>query len=408
MRFMVVRGAFKGAPDGGGHVCDSGGRWADSGHTKPYRGQVQAQFHTAAAHNMENIQEHGLRPRSGGGTYIHGVYAAHSQGKVFLSANHDAAINWHDKVENMLFHAHNDEAKHRAVMLRVRPQGGAEVDPIGDKDVPGSLQTREPVPPEHIEYHDKEHGWRPIHQWEHGRSSVPGEGDAHDPGTEADRILARRARVANWKRRSREKRAEYEASPEGRAEASFSKLHKDILDRSEPTHGWSGGGKGKTKRLIPGMPGFSEFSAAHRTADQEARRILGLPAFGPVPGSIHTHEDVGKSLGVRWSEHPVGSQAGAFPRGSRLRQMFDQNPVSDRSYQVDRDGSSHHVPVSYVLEMISRTSPEQMKKIEDKLERIHELGEDPHFFLEHLAEGLVKAHHEVSSGGQEHDMAEKG
>tara|TARA_R100000152_G_C6780573_1_gene213526 strand:+ start:2316 stop:2708 length:393 start_codon:yes stop_codon:yes gene_type:complete len=113
-------------------------------------------------------------------------------------------------------------------------------------------------------------------------------------------------------------------------------------------------------------------------------------------------------IGVRWSEHPVGTQAGAFPRGSRLRQMFDQNPVSDRSYQVDRDGSSHHVPVSYVLEMISRTSPEQMRRIEDKLERIHELGEDPHFFLEHLAEGLVKAHHEVSSGGQEHDMAEKG
>jgi hypothetical protein len=107
---------------GGPFIGPKGGKWADAQHTIPWRQDVKAHFHSAPAHHLESIQEKGLKARKGSGTYDHGGYREHSQGKVFLAAHHEAARNWHGKVEDMMMHKHDDESKHKVVMLRVKPQ----------------------------------------------------------------------------------------------------------------------------------------------------------------------------------------------------------------------------------------------------------------------------------------------
>lgn len=177
----------------GPFIGPRGGKWADAKHTVPWEGEhKKALFHSAPAHAVESIQEHGLKPRKGAGLFSHGAYGAHSQGKVFLSEHFTAAKDWHEKVKDQLFDQHDDESKHDAVMLRVKHRK-TSVDEVGDKDVEGSRYTKRSIPPEHIEYHDKEHGWRPISHWEPGRHSVPkGEKAALHAGKEAHRITEQR------------------------------------------------------------------------------------------------------------------------------------------------------------------------------------------------------------------------
>ena len=201
----------------GPYIGPRGGKWADPKHTIPWEGQhKKVLFHSAPAHSIESIQEHGLKPRKGAGLFSHGAYGAHSQGKVFLSDNFDAAQDWHGKVEDQLFDQHDDESKHDAVMLRVKHRR-TKRDPVGDEDVSGSRFVERTIPPEHIEYHDKEHGWRPLDQWGEGKHSVPEDEDAaHHSGTESKRIKERadkseRERAESWQKFDAEQKAKQKA-----------------------------------------------------------------------------------------------------------------------------------------------------------------------------------------------------
>lgn len=189
MRFVLMKA-------GGPFMGPRGGKWADAAHTIPWDDeQPRALFHSAPIDSMESIKEHGLRPRSGAGLFNHGSYGEHSQGKVFLSAHPTAARAWHEKVGNMLSHHHDDAEKHHAVLLRISARP-TKRDEVGDRDVAGSRYTTGTVKPDHIEFFDKDKGWRPIAHWEAGQDAVPSEAQAKHPGREAHRILAERAEHA--------------------------------------------------------------------------------------------------------------------------------------------------------------------------------------------------------------------
>jgi hypothetical protein len=148
-------------------------RWSESLAAEddaPAPGKVKDPlFHTTSHASLEQIAEKGLVPRSGGGTFEHGGYAEHSQGKVFLSDSPEAARSWQNKVFQQLEDRHGDDrddvSRRVPVMLRVKSRE-TEVDPVGDKDVPGSRITQEAVPPEDIEFwHPKNKRWEPMESW---------------------------------------------------------------------------------------------------------------------------------------------------------------------------------------------------------------------------------------------------
>jgi len=128
-------------------------------------------FHTTSHASLEEIAEKGLSPRSGGGTFEHGGYGEHSQGKVFLSDNPEAARAWQDKVFQQLEDRHGDSddlGRRVPVMLRIKDRK-TERDPVGDEDVPGSRFTGDTVPPEDIEFwHPKKKRWEPVSTWGQG------------------------------------------------------------------------------------------------------------------------------------------------------------------------------------------------------------------------------------------------
>ena len=204
---------------GGPYIGKRGGRWADPKHTIPWKKPTKDHlFHATPEHKLESIQEHGLKRRAGGGTFNHGTYGAHSQGKVFLAAHYDAANAWHGKVEDQMHDQHDDEAKHKTVTLRVKPRA-TKRDEVGDDDIEGSRYTESDVPPEDIEYHDEEHGWRPLAKWSEGRATHPDEDQASHPGGEADRIVAQRGadeRVAAERRKVGQAARDAHATEAGR------------------------------------------------------------------------------------------------------------------------------------------------------------------------------------------------
>jgi hypothetical protein len=134
-------------------------------------------------------------------------------------------------------------------MLRVKHRRTA-VDKVGDKDVSGSRQTKSKVPPEDLEFYDKEHGWRPVDKWEHGRDVEAPEDKAHHPGNEAKRVIAgrekekqRRADAAkeasaeSQKREAeiQEKKAEWHQKPE----AERKKRAAELIASPTPIPGYS-------------------------------------------------------------------------------------------------------------------------------------------------------------------------
>ena len=129
-------------------------------------------YHTTSFAFVDSIAASGLRPRRGAGVYSHGGYGEHSQGKVFLAGNKDAALAWYGKIQDMLWHEHSDDEEPDnlvPVMLRIALSGTTlqeEVDPLGDRDVPGSYFVDDVIPPDAIEFFDpstKE--WTPLEDW---------------------------------------------------------------------------------------------------------------------------------------------------------------------------------------------------------------------------------------------------
>ena len=129
-------------------------------------------YHTTSFASVDSIAANGLRPRRGAGVYSHGGYGEHSQGKVFLAGDKDAALAWYGKIQDMLWHEHSDDEEPDElvpVMLRIDLSLTTlqeEVDPLGDRDVPGSYFVADVIPPDAIEFFDpstKE--WTPIEDW---------------------------------------------------------------------------------------------------------------------------------------------------------------------------------------------------------------------------------------------------
>lgn len=129
-------------------------------------------YHVTTFSAVEDIAASGLKPRRGGGVYSHGGYGEHSQGKVFLAEGGAAALSWYGKIQDMLWHEHSDdeEPDHLVpVMLRVDLSSTSlqeEVDPVGDRDVPGSYFVTDVVPPDAIEFFDPTtQEWTPLEEW---------------------------------------------------------------------------------------------------------------------------------------------------------------------------------------------------------------------------------------------------
>ena len=135
-------------------------------------------YHTTSFAAVDSIAANGLRPRRGAGVYSHGGYGEHSQGKVFLAGDKDAALAWYGKIQDMLWHEHSDDEEPDElvpVMLRIDLSGTTlqeEIDPLGDRDVSGSYFVTDVIPADAIEFFDpstKE--WTPLEDWS---------GDAYD------------------------------------------------------------------------------------------------------------------------------------------------------------------------------------------------------------------------------------
>lgn len=289
---------------GGPYIGPRGGKWADAKHTIPWEGQHErVLFHSAPAYAIESIQEHGLVPRQGAGLFEHGGYDVQSQGKVFLSDNFSAANQWYGKVEGMLIHHHDDESKHDVVMLRVKHRR-TERDPVGEHDVKGSRFTKRTIPPDDIEYHDKEHGWLPLHRWEEGRHSVPkDEKAARHPGNEAHRILSEQKQADA---RKQAQQAEADAADKAERERWQS---ASVEEREAEA----------TKLLQPSkfIPGFNRLTSRMREllrVDEKGKAIKSFRIVGV--DELRKHKYISrKRVGDRWEyEYPDEENERKTPR----------------------------------------------------------------------------------------------
>lgn len=130
-------------------------------------------FHVTTFEAMSSISSHGLRPRLGAGVFSHGGYGQHSQGRIFLADGRSAALAWYGKIQDMLWHENSDSDEPDPlvpVMLRVSldslPEHEPVIDPLGDRDVPGSYYATTPIPPQDLEFYSPEDGdWMPVEDW---------------------------------------------------------------------------------------------------------------------------------------------------------------------------------------------------------------------------------------------------
>lgn len=132
-------------------------------------------FHATSYAAVTRIATQGLQPTAGGATFRWGSYAGHSAGKVFLAADPFAARWWWGKVREALEYNAGDpdpddlEAHAERivpVLLRIhgRWRAAAKVDPVGDRDVPGSLYVERAIPSQDIEWWNGR-AWAPLSSW---------------------------------------------------------------------------------------------------------------------------------------------------------------------------------------------------------------------------------------------------
>lgn len=121
-------------------------------------------YHTTYFSNMPSIVQRGLVPRSGAGTYNHGGYGEHSQGKVFFGRGLQAAQRWFDKIYDIGLARSDFFEEQVPVTLRI-PLRDVLVDDIGSRDVPDSFYSPHVIPPQDIEYWDAFEGWTPVVEW---------------------------------------------------------------------------------------------------------------------------------------------------------------------------------------------------------------------------------------------------
>lgn len=159
-------------------------------------------FHTTSYARVERIAAQGLQPGAGGSVFQHGGYGAHSAGRVFLAGDPEAARSWFGKVADMLeYHTEaSEETLDEVVPVMLRIDGMArpwvKVDPLGDRDVPGSYYVERAIPPRMISWWSpSKRSWQPLGRWgaddarhgvkrweRDGGEATPLLRDTYDPG----------------------------------------------------------------------------------------------------------------------------------------------------------------------------------------------------------------------------------
>jgi hypothetical protein len=177
------------------------------GHIDNLCATTEGLFHATSFASLAGIAEHGLVPRSGGGLFQHGGYDRHSQGKVFLACGRDAALAWFGKVEDQLqYHFQDDEDPDALVPVLLMVSSSHEfgevfLDPIGDRDVPGSLYVQSRIPPDSLfMWSPSEQEWIMVEDWEAedpyaGVQSIEHYNDEGDPVDEDEEWESRSFQV---------------------------------------------------------------------------------------------------------------------------------------------------------------------------------------------------------------------
>jgi len=134
---------------------------------------AEALFHVTSLASLPSIARWGLVPRSGGGTFSHGGYGAHSQGKVFFACGRYAALAWYGKVKDQLHYHFQDDEEPDAqvpVLLMASPDTIGDdlfLDEVGDRDVPGSVYVRSAVAPSSLYFWSPgDEGWVSVDEWD--------------------------------------------------------------------------------------------------------------------------------------------------------------------------------------------------------------------------------------------------
>jgi hypothetical protein len=128
-------------------------------------------YHSTPYSRVDAIAADGLVPRDGGhsATFGHGSYNSHGAGRVFW-ASWPGALEWFGRVVDIQDHHYEPEPANDAerviVMLRAPARALAvEIDPVGDRDIPGSFMSAAVAAPSELEYWRPGVGWAPVAEW---------------------------------------------------------------------------------------------------------------------------------------------------------------------------------------------------------------------------------------------------
>jgi hypothetical protein len=79
-----------------------------------------------------------------------------------------------------------------------------------------------------------------------------------------------------------------------------------------------------------------------------------------------------------------------FPTNSYLYKFFEEKEIPDKMFEVtDKNGVTHYIPNTVVIEFIAKTQGSERKQIEDTLRKIDFKNGDVNHFLKHLATAIA-------------------
>lgn len=104
-------------------------------------------YHATSEPAAKAIVQHGLKPGGTGARsmFTAGAYPAHSKGRAFLSSRSSAKA-WADKVEEHLFHSHDDPPPVAVVRIHKSHVPDIEKDEEGSRDIGHSFFVKRHIP----------------------------------------------------------------------------------------------------------------------------------------------------------------------------------------------------------------------------------------------------------------------
>ncbi len=340
LAIYLPREALKAGPianAAGLHLDPSTHRWTRDSPDAPL-------FHTTTHAAMDHISQHGLQPRQGAGVFGHGGYAEHSQGKVFLSAHDDAARHWHEKVAAQIEDSHGDNegddpeegdyVGHRIpVMLRVAHRK-TQVDPVGDKDIPGSRMVKKAIPASDVEYwHPGKQRWRPASTWGDDTGTRHAtEEDDHGRRVNADAFAAPRSAAY---RDDRPAEAREQAEAEAKKKAASEARAREDAERQK---------KEDAARQTEWMEPHKRRMAWERISREGHQSAIPSPRLNSPPGVFNTYWQNLLNVDAAGKPHPEHPWQGPEPVKAHPDHV-DWSPPWRRQAMVDhirREGVDGH------------------------------------------------------------------